>query len=77
MINPVREIYEMDFRQRDLAKELENHRRVKLALGQRTGGAGYLFGRVSRFLQQLLDRQRRLRHDASVELNQPYLDGLR
>jgi hypothetical protein len=76
MIDPIGEIYEMEFRQRDLAKELENNRRVKLALGQRNGVAGQLFRNVGHFLRQLLSRQRRPRRDASVDLKQPFLDRL-
>ncbi len=74
MINPVQEIYEMEFRQADLAKEMEHNRLVKTALGSSARGIGRFLAKVGHILLHQLGRLRSSR-EVSVDLTQTYPEG--
>jgi hypothetical protein len=74
MIDFSREIYEMEFRKQDLARELENHRRVKAARQAQNGRARRFWARVG-YWWHVLGRIRKIDIAISLDLNEPSVDG--
>jgi hypothetical protein len=74
MFDPVREIYEMEFRQQDLARELEHYRLVKAARQTPNGRVQNLWSRVG-YWWHVLGRIRQINIAISFDLNEPFVDG--
>ncbi len=73
MINPVREVYEMEFRQQDLTRELENNRRVKAVMGLQAGRPSHILATIRNW-GHVLGQLRKIRVEVSFHLEEPCPD---